>query len=297
LRKRFGKWFDNTQFGQWLHDYHNRNFSQLQSSEAKSSAFLADCANLSTFECLARFQSSLDGLVDHQISDLFKQYGPNILTAAKSRRWWSILLECVPNPFNVLLSILAIISVATQQRATFVILMVMVFLSTGLRFWQEMKSNRAANELKLLVRDDVTVIRNGIDTVVQKPHIFPGDLVRLTGGDILPADIVLVNTAGMYVSQSTLTGENAPLLKQLVHDHAAPQSIFDCGNLCFAGTTVTSGSGIGLVVATGDGNPSCSSADKTPTSDLSPKASPKNKKLASSNVESGAFPTCLSRSC
>jgi magnesium-transporting ATPase (P-type) len=298
LQKNLANWWDGTPIGRRLLEYRNRKLSQLQSREAKTSASLADCANLSTLACLEQFNTSLNGLTDYQIPLLLNKHGLNVLTAAKPRRWWSILLDCIPNPFNLLLAVLAVISVATQQTATFVILMAMVFLSTGLRFWQEMKSNIAANALKLLIRDDVIVIRNGVETKVPKGDIFPGDLVRLSGGDVLPADIVLVRTSGIHVSQSTLTGENMPVLKQLVDEYVTPHNVFDSMKLCFAGTTVTSGSATGIVVATGDGkNLRYIADDKTPTLDRYPKVSRKNKILTISNVVSDESRTFSSRSC
>jgi P-type Mg2+ transporter len=207
---------------------------------------------LSVPQCLERFQSSLSGLHEIQIEGILAQHGLNVLSAAKPRRWWNILLACLPNPFNILLTILAIISIATDQTATFVILMVMVVFSVGLRFWQERRNNVAMNELIKLVDDHVVVVRNGIELQIPRPQIIPGDIVRLSGGDVVPADVVLASTSGLYVSQSSLTGENLPVLKQFSDYPADPQSILESSNICFAGSTVTSGSAAVLVVATGD---------------------------------------------
>lgn len=112
------------------------------------------------------------------------------------------------------------------------------------------------NELILLVHDNVKVIRNGIESEVSKTLIVPGDVIRLCGGDMVPADVKLVDTSGLYVSQSSLTGENTPVLKQLGEDQdepIEPQSVLESMNICFAGTTVASGSATAVVVATGDG--------------------------------------------
>ena len=225
----------------------------MKSLETKCSSFLADCANLPIFECLKQFNSSPSGLTDTQARDLLAEHGPNVLSAAKPRRWWSILLECLPNPFNILLTILAIVSIATAQRATFVILMVMVFLSVGLRFWQELKNNVAMNELAMLVHDNVIVIRSGIEVEVPKSSIVVGDIIRLVGGEIVPADIILIDTSGLYISQSTLTGESAPVLKQMTDENITPESVLESPKICFSGTTITSGCAIALVIATGDG--------------------------------------------
>lgn len=135
----------------------------------------------------------------------------------------------------------------------------MVLLSVSLRFWQELKNNIAMNELVTLVHDDVSVIRSGIEKKIPKSSLVVGDLVRLSGGDIVPADLLLVHTAGLYVSQSALTGEGIPVLKRLTEDVATPGSILECPRICFSGSSVTSGNGIAIVVATGDGKSRSSS--------------------------------------
>lgn len=225
----------------------------MKSLETKCSSFLADSANLPILQCLQRFNSSPSGLTDTQVRDLLASHGPNVLSAAKPRRWWTILLECLPNPFNLLLTVLAIVSIATAQRATFVILMAMVSLSVGLRFWQELKNNVAMNELAMLVHDDVVVIRSGTEVAVPKSAIVVGDVIRLGGGEVVPADAILIDTSGLYISQSTLTGETTPVLKQMTDEIVTPESALDSTKICFSGTTITSGSAIALVIATGDG--------------------------------------------
>jgi len=254
IRSLFGKWWLTSPIGRWLDERRNRGVAQLQVIEAKSSAFLSDCANLPVHLCLERFNSSLNGLNDNQIPILVEEHGLNVLSAAKPPRWWSILLGCALNPFNLLLTVLAIISIATAQRATFVILMGMVLLSIGLRFWQELKNSIAVVELTKLVGDNVIALRKGTEIQLSKTEILPGDIVRLSGGDIVPADMVLVNTSGLYVSQSILTGETMPVLKQMTEDLSAPNCILDSPKICFSGSIIVSGSATGLVVATGDSN-------------------------------------------
>jgi P-type Mg2+ transporter len=226
----------------------------MKQIESKCCSFLAECANLPIYLCLNKFKSSLNGLQQSQIEDIQTIYGSNILSTCKPKRWWNILLSCIPNPFNLLLSVLAIISIATQQTATFVILMIMVFISVGLRFWQEMKSNVAVNQLLRLVEDNVHVIRNGIISQVSKSFLVPGDIIQLRGGDVVPADVILVDTHGLYLSQSALTGETMPVMKQLLGqlETVESHSILDASNICFTGSTVVNGSALALVVAIGD---------------------------------------------
>jgi len=239
--------------GKYFERRRQRRLTQLKAVEAKSAALLAETANLSIHNVLLKFNSTTTGLTDDQVNDRLAQYGPNVLSASKSPRWWTILLKCLPNPFNILLLILAIISIATQELATFVILIIMISISVGLRFWQELKNNVAMNGLITLVHDNVHVMRNNDVVEIPKADLVPGDIIKLSGGDIIPADLVLIDTTGLYVSQSTLTGETSPVLKQFVDATYAPESILECPNICFAGTTVTSGAATALVIATGDG--------------------------------------------
>ena len=86
-----------------------------------------------------------------------------------------------------------------------------------------------------------------------KSSIVVGDVIRLVGGEIVPADVILIDTSGLYISQSTLTGESTPVLKQLTDEIVTPDSVLESSKICFSGTTITSGSAIALVVAAGDG--------------------------------------------
>lgn len=143
----------------------------MQAIEAKSSFFLADCANLTVPQLLERFNSSLKGLNNDQLPTLKDEHGLNVLSSAKPPRWWTILFACALNPFNVLLTVLGIISIATRQTATFVILMVMVTLAISLRFWQELKNAIAVTELTKLVHDTVHVVRNGFPIQISKTEL------------------------------------------------------------------------------------------------------------------------------
>src|SRR5579859_6442512 len=236
-----------------MEERRNRQRMQITSIEAKCSLFLAECANLSIADALERFQSSAVGLDDDQISAMVLKYGLNTLSTTKPLHWWTILWGCIPNPFNILLAALSNISIATQQVATFVILMAMIILSIGLRFWQERKNGIAVYELIKLVEDKASVIRNGVETEVRKDDLVPGDIVRLRGGDVVPADVFLVDSSGLFVSQSTLTGESMPVLKQMTTEQIDSNTILEATNICFSGTTVVSGVATALVIATGDG--------------------------------------------
>src|SRR5277367_3930090 len=106
---RVEKWWSATPIGQWVEKRNNSKLAQLKSFEIRCSTFLAKCANLPIAECFQQFNTLITGLNDSQVRDLVAKNGPNVLSSAKPRRWWNILLATLPNPFNLLLTVLAII--------------------------------------------------------------------------------------------------------------------------------------------------------------------------------------------
>ncbi|KAF8334481.1 P-type ATPase [Amanita rubescens] len=210
---------------------------------------------------LERLWASLErlGLEALQVCQLLKEKGPNELSNVKPPMWWWLLLNALLNPFNILLVVLAVISIATGDDSTFSILLVMVALSVGLRFIQEYKSTRRAASLKELITAECDVLRRedatkpGTLQTIHRKQVVPGDIVVLTTGDVAPADCLLLEANMLTVSQSSLTGENLPLEKT-----AAPEGIsratraFDAPNLLFMGSYVVSGLGKAIVIATGD---------------------------------------------
>jgi Mg2+-importing ATPase len=135
----------------------------------------------------------------------------------------------------------------------------MILLSTLLRFWQEFRSNKAAEELKAMVTSTAAVLRAGMDRPQELPihDLVPGDIVYLSAGDMVPADVRLIATKDLFVSQAMLTGESIPLEKYAVppgkQARVDPsQNVLDRETACFMGTNVVSGTAVAVVAATGD---------------------------------------------
>src|SRR6202011_5535453 len=139
--------------------------------------------------------------------------------------------------------------------------------SVGLQFWQEYRSALAAEKLKALVRTTATVLRRAGQDALAEPRevpireLVPGDLVRMSAGDLVPADVRLVSSRDLFVSQAALTGEALPVEKydtlgSVVEKSANGQGheaegLLDLANICFLGTNVVSGTATAVVVATG----------------------------------------------
>ena len=238
----------------------NRMQDELSEKEDSILVSLAAWSNTSIPHALQRLNTTAEGLEASQVSQLVKSKGLNELSNVKPPTWWWLLLSALPNPFNILLAVLAVVAIGTGDYATFSILMVMVTLSVGLRFIQEYKSTRRAASLKELITSESDVLRRegaqmpGKVQTIHRKQIVPGDIVVLTTGDVVPADCLLLDANMLTISQSSLTGENLPLEKTPVPEgHPHSMRAFDAPNLLFMGSYVVSGSGKAVVLATGDG--------------------------------------------
>jgi Mg2+-importing ATPase len=185
--------------------------------------------------------------------------GFNEVASEKPPRWYAQLLHAFLTPFNYLLLTLATVAFLTEDYKATVVISVMVAISGLLRFWQEYRSGLAAEKLRAMVRTTATVARP--DSPPEETPIrdlVVGDVVHLSAGDLIPADVRLLSAKDLFVSQAALTGESIPVEKseipasearKLLDAHVAP---LDIPSLCFLGTTVVSGTAKAVVVATGD---------------------------------------------
>lgn len=220
-------------------------------------------------EALARLNATRAGLNEEQVEERLEQYGPNEVTHEKPPTWYQQLFHAFLTPFNGVLFAVSIVSLfsdvifaSAEDRSfrTIIVLMTMVLLSTLLRFWQEFRSNKAAQELQAMVTSTTAVLRAGMERPQEMPisALVPGDIVYLSAGDMVPADMRLLATKDLFVSQAMLTGESIPLEKYAVPPNGADKkadrssSVLEQETACFMGTNVVSGTAVGLVAATGD---------------------------------------------
>lgn len=209
------------------------------------------------------FKTGATGLELQDVLDRHKRAGKNILSTKKPLAWWQLLLIVIPNPFNILLCLIAIISISTPPPSwsTFVIIMIMVVVSCLVRFWQEYRSSVAVIRLQSGVTAEVIVRRRqriGADIketerAVDVAELVPGDIILLNPGDNVPADCLLFETSHLQIAQSSLTGESEPVSKtNKLMPGKSNGALFDLDNIAFMGTSVISGCATALVVATGD---------------------------------------------
>lgn len=224
---------------------------------------LKKAASVEKNECFNLLDSSDTGLTKAEARSRLLTYGLNEVTHEKAPGWYIQLLQAFINPFIGVLIVLAVISLITdvlihasadRDYSTVLIISIMVMLSVLLRFVQEYRSNRAAEKLKSMVKTTATVIRedHGKQEIDIK-QLVPGDIIQLAAGDMIPADVRILHSKDLFVSQAMLTGESVPVEKMAAANPSAPHiSVLELNNTCFMGTNVVSGSATAIIVNTGD---------------------------------------------
>lgn len=225
------------------------------SSTANAEA-LAEFAQLLPDEALARLHSTASGLDVDEAEQRLRTCGPNQVVHEARHTIVGELRSRTINPLNLLLLSLAAASYVLGDPRAAIMIGAMVILSISLGFVQEHRSNKAADSLRRMVRTTATVVRRakeGAPSHVDIPieQLVPGDVVRLSAGDLVPADLRLISARDLFVNQSALTGEAMPLEKAPQAHAASVDSHFELPNICFMGSAIVSGVGCGVVVLTG----------------------------------------------
>ncbi len=201
------------------------------------------------------------GLSQLEAEHRLKEFGPNTIRQAKPKRWYHYFLESLFTPFNIILLGITLLLCYTDiilpeepSYANILVIGILVIASTLLDFFEEYRSNKAANELKELVATTCTVIRDGKEVQIQIKDATIGDIVVLSAGSMIPADLRIIESTDLYVGQSSLTGESNAV-KKLVESEMQENeldNIADLDTICFMGTNVISGSAKGVIIKTAD---------------------------------------------
>jgi len=212
---------------------------------------------------LKDMNTSLQGLSNVKVDEMRDLYGCNKLSYGKKKSLFRRILDAFINPFTTILFVLALVSFITdvlladtedQNWITVIIIMTMVVVSGFLRFIQEARSGNAAERLIKMVKTTATVKRqeNGIQEIPLEDLVV-GDIVYLSAGDMVPADVRILKAKDLFINQSALTGESEPIEKvSNIVQQGEYDSITEYPNLAFMGTNVVSGSATCVVIATGN---------------------------------------------
>ncbi len=256
--------------------------------------FLIEAAIAEQDTVLARLDSQAGGLSAEQADVVRARVGLNEVEHEKPLPWWQHMLHCYSNPFNLLLTLLAVVSYLTHDNEATLVISTMVLLSTLLRFWQERKSNKAADALKDMVSNTATVMRQGPldetasslgqgDATQRHIHaahrlelpiklLVPGDIVILSAGDMIPADCRILSAKDLFVAQAAMTGESMPVEKFVRQRNVQAVNPLDLNNILFMGTNVVSGSATAVLLGTGNSTYFGALASRVTATDRAPTA-------------------------
>ena len=218
-------------------------------------------SKMSKDEFLAEYKVTESGLSTKKAEESIHNLGPNEIKQAKPKKWYHYLFESLLTPFNCILIGISIILVYTDiylaetpSYANIIVIAILVVASTLLDFFESYRSNKAAEKLKEMVATTASVIRDGKKIEIPVKNITLGDIVLLSAGSMIPADLRIIEAKDLYVGQSSLTGESDSVKKtiELENTDEEVDSIAELNNICFMGTNVISGSAKGVVIKTGD---------------------------------------------
>ncbi|CAI9085306.1 Magnesium-transporting ATPase, P-type 1 [Methylacidiphilum fumariolicum SolV] len=246
----------------------------LKEKEASIFERLKKASQVPLSDLYTELKTRPEGLTEKEVEERLEKYGYNEIKQEEIPSWFILLLQSYFNPFALLLTFLALVAGSVGEKESVLIMMIMVVVSVVLRFSQEFQSSRAAERLKAMVRTTASVKRtwdkeqdpeaslvpsHESSQVREVPisQIVPGDILQLSAGDMIPADVRLIFTRDLFVSQGVLTGESMPVEK---YDTVYPASLneqkrtdpFSLPNIAYLGTNVISGTATAVVLATGE---------------------------------------------
>ena len=242
---------------------------RFRKSPAKRAVYNSEYAryvsHISLEQVYDKLKASKQGFSEEVVAHRQKKYGKNVIEHEKRTNPTKLFISAFINPFVGILTVLVIISfvidvmmaeAGEQDWTTIIIITTMVLFSAILRFVQELKAGRSSDALLKMVTNTCYAERPGGGEIPVE-ELVPGDLIWLSAGDMIPADLRIVGAKDFFVSQSSLTGESdsiekVPDLRIHTDNEEGNGSVIDLNNLAFMGSNVVSGTAIGIVFATGN---------------------------------------------
>lgn len=216
---------------------------------------------LSKDDFLSKYNFNENGLSSQEAQEVIAKNGVNQVSQSKPKKWYNYFFESLFSSFNTILLGISLVLLYTDvvipetpSYANIIVILVLVIASTLLEFFEEFRSNRAAEKLKELVGTTTLVLRDGKEIKIPIHNITIGDVVLLSSGSMIPADLRIIEAKDLYVGQSSLTGESDAVKKSVnseLNDNDI-NSITDLDTICFMGTNVISGSAKGVVIKIAD---------------------------------------------
>lgn len=201
------------------------------------------------------------GLSTEIADELLSKNGFNEISQTKPKKWYNYLIGSLFSPFNSILLGITLVLIYTDiiipeqpSYANIIVILVLVIASTLLEFFEEFRSNKAAEKLKELVATTSHVLRDGKEIKIPIKNITIGDIINLSSGSMIPADLRIIESKDLYVGQSSLTGESEAVKKSSDSELKIENinSVTDLDTICFMGTNVISGTAKGVVIKIAD---------------------------------------------
>ncbi|BDT03919.1 magnesium-translocating P-type ATPase [Spiroplasma ixodetis] len=254
-------------------------FFKKKHIEQKTTTMFKQFSQLSKEEVIQQLDGSMYGLKKEEVEDRLKKYGKNVFSH-KRFVWYKKLMHNIFNPFIIVLMIIviynfisySIIDTNTDKNVDLysaIIVLVMIILSVFISYFQDYRSYKSSEKLRQLIETTASVFRfsnknkkidfNALNSVanftkeVLIENLVPGDIIFLSSGDMIPADVRILVSTDLFINQSALTGETFAVEKHAIHtkDDNKKSSILELENICFMGTSIVSGGAIAIVIASG----------------------------------------------
>lgn len=216
---------------------------------------------LSKDDFLSKYNFNENGLSSQEAQEVIAKNGVNQVSQSKPKKWYNYFFESLFSSFNTILLGISLVLIYTDvvipetpSYANIIVILVLVIASTLLEFFEEFRSNKAAEKLKELVGTTTLVLRDGKEIKIPIHNITIGDVVLLSSGSMIPADLRIIEAKDLYVGQSSLTGESDAVKKSVNSELNSNDinSITALDTICFMGTNVISGSAKGVVIKIAD---------------------------------------------
>ncbi|TRZ95654.1 magnesium-translocating P-type ATPase, partial [bacterium] len=198
-----------------------------------------------------KLKTSEKGLTDQEAKNRLLEYGLNEPAKKKKRTILRGILSKFLNPLVIVLLIIGAFSLFFGEKISAIIVSFMAVMSVALAFVQEHRASKAAEKLSEMVRTTATVLRNARSKEISIREIVPGDIIDLFAGDMIPADLRITSCKDLFINQASLTGESFPAEKIATPINPKNNSISELTNIAFMGSSVVSGTALGVVIKTG----------------------------------------------
>jgi len=219
--------------------------------EVRFSAFLLELSKSDNAAVLDKLSSRMEGLASAEVETRRARDGLNEIARGKGASGFSRLTGNIKNPLVLLLSALGVLSYLTGDSRATVVIFAMVVLGVALRFFQEARADHAAEKLQAMVSNKATAVREGISVEIPMKLLVAGDIVTLSAGDMIPADVRILSAKDLFVNQTALTGESMPVERRATIATSAMTDPLEFPCLCFLGSSVVSGAATAIVVHAG----------------------------------------------